>query len=94
MKKLAALLALVAFNVNAAPITTCGDAAQMVAMIQEGRINGQTEQDVLARIHASEDISIREEDAAVKLVTFVYHNDVNALKAGQALLGTCVVASR
>jgi hypothetical protein len=94
MKIAALLLALVSVNVVAAPIATCGDAAQMVSMIQEGRINGQPEEDVIAHIRDSDDISIREEDAAVKLVAFVYHNDVAALKAGQKLLGTCVVASK
>jgi Flp pilus assembly protein TadD len=95
MKKFAALVfALVAISAkaetNELPIATCGEAAQMVSMIQEGRANGQTEQDIVAHIRSEDDISIREEQAAVQLVKFVYHNDTNALRAGNKLLRTCL----
>lgn len=94
MKKIAALvLALVATSAmaeNQLPIATCGEAAQMVSMIQEGRANGQSEQDIIAHIRSEDDISIREEEAALRLVKFVYHGDVKALGAGNNLLRTCM----
>jgi hypothetical protein len=96
MKKIAALvLALVATVAHAddvRPIATCGEAAQLISGINEGRVNGQSEADVIAHIRAEDDISLNEESAALHLVKFVYHNDVKELRAGKALLSTCVVA--
>jgi hypothetical protein len=96
MKKLAALvLALIATVAHAdevRPIATCSEAAQLISGINDGRVNGQSEADVIARIRAEDDISLNEESAALQMVKFVYHNDVKALRAGKSLLSTCVVA--